>query len=126
MLCILYTVYERLSANWLPIFFSHWALHKSAFCLNSDHALTFSFLDNASSSGHLSLKHTPDFPISASWLWLYWLLLQQTGAITSLPRQWIKQVSPNMAAVYLCWFWENTQYPVRDWHSICYRRAPTR
>lgn len=93
---------KHLFVNWFSIFFLLWALQKSALCSNGDHVLTSSFLNNHSSSGHLSLKHTPDFPIPASWPWLYWLyLLQQTGTITGLPRQWMKQVSPDMPAVYL-------------------------
>lgn len=108
MLCILYQVYKHLSANWFPISFSLWARHKSARCLNGDQALTSFFLNNHSSSGRLSLKHTPDFPIPASWLWLYWLLVTTNWCNYRLPRQWIKQVSPNMAAVYLRWFWGNT------------------
>lgn len=104
--CILYKVCASIFlSTGSPYSFLLWALQKSALCSNGDHVLTSSFLNNHSSSGHLSLKHTPDFPIPASWPWLYWLyLLQQTGTITGLPRQWMKQVSPDMPAVYLGWF----------------------
>lgn len=100
---------KHLSANWLPVCFSLWALDTSALCLTGDHALTSSFLDNCLLLDifllnvlltSLYLLHDCDF---------IGYLLPQTGAI--------RQISPNMAAVHQGWFLGNTQYPVTCWHS---------
>lgn len=56
---------KHLSADWFPLFFSRWAPYKSALCSNADHADFFP-PRQSDSSGHLSLKRTPDFPTPAS------------------------------------------------------------
>lgn len=99
---------KHLSANWFPTLFSLWALCRSALFLKADHALAASFLDN--SSGHLSLKHTPDFPTTASWPWLtaYNKLVQLLVHLDNA----LNRLSPNRGAAYWGWFLQNAQYPV--------------
>lgn len=100
---------KHLSANWFPVFFSLWALYTSALCLHGDHALTSSSLDNRLLLDICLLNILPTSPYLLHDCDFTGYLLPQTGAI--------KRVSPNMAAVHLGWFLENTQYPVTCWHS---------